>query len=96
MRSTPRRSADLVLEARGPPATSKRDLPRRVGLPEGGRHLRDVVDVSVLLGDDLADQDGVGVGGAGLGDEFGHEDLGAEIDDGDLGVVLQTLLPRDP
>ena len=84
----------VILEA-GTADDEQRHPSGRVGLPEGRRHLGDIVQVGVLLGDDLADQDRVGLLGLGASDEVGHEDLGAEVDDLDLGVVLQALLPRE-
>jgi hypothetical protein len=52
--------------------------------------------VSVALGDHLGDQHGVGSLGPGAIDEVGHGDLRAEVDDLQLAVVLQPLLPREP
>ena len=74
----------------------QRALSRRVGLAEGRRHLRGVVQVGVPLGDDLGDQDSVGALRPGLLDQLRHQHLGAEVHHLDLAVVLQPLLPREP
>jgi hypothetical protein len=83
-----------LLEA-WPASDQEWDLAGRVGLAESRRHLGNVVDVGVLLGDDLADENGIGLGRASLGDQVGDEHLSPQVDDGDLGVVLQPLLPRE-
>ena len=74
----------------------QRALVLGVGLAEGRRHLAGVEQVGVALGDDLGDQDGVGLLLAGALDELGHGDLGAEVHDLELAVVLQALLAREP
>ncbi len=66
-----------------------------VGLAEGGRHLAGVEQVGVALGDDLGDQHGVGLLLARGLDELGHRDLGTEVHDLELAVVLQALLARE-
>ena len=76
----------------GPADDQKRHLAGGVRLPESGRHRLGVVDMGILLGDDLADEDGIGALGSGALDEIGHEHLGTEIDHLDLPVVLEPLL----
>ena len=73
----------------------ERPLGGRVGLAERGGHLAGVEQVGVALGDDLRDEDGVGLLLAGGLDELRHGDLGAEVHDLELAVVLQALLPRE-
>ncbi len=53
------------------------------------------MQVGVALGDDLADEDGVGLLGRRPFDELGHEDLRTEVDDPDLPVVLEALLASE-
>jgi len=52
--------------------------------------------VGVLLGDHLADEDGVRLLGASPRHELRYEHLRAEVDHPDLPVVFQALLPREP
>ena len=85
----------LVSSNRGPPTTSSGRRAGRVRLAEGSRHLAGVVQVGVALGDDLGDEDGVGLLRAGPRDELGDEHLRAEVHDLDLAVVLQALLARE-
>ena len=68
----------------------------RVGLAERRRHLAGVEQVCVALGHDLGDEHGVGLLGTGPLDQLGHRDLGAEVHDLELAVVLEALLPREP
>jgi hypothetical protein len=65
-------------------------------LPERGGHLLRVVHVGVALGHDLGDEDGVRPLVDGALDELRDGDLGTEVHDLDLAVVLQALLPREP
>jgi hypothetical protein len=65
------------------------------GLSEGSRHLPDVEQVCVTLGDHLRDEHGVGLLLDGVGHEVRHRDLRAEVHHLQLAVVLQTLLPGE-
>ena len=94
-RSTPSSAGHGLVEARAAD-DEQRTLVVGVGLAEGRRHLAGVEQVGVALGDDLGHEDGVGLLLAGALDELGHGDLGAEVHDLELAVVLQALLPREP
>ena len=94
-RSTPSSPA-MASSKRGPPTTSRGRVAEGVGLAERSRHLAGVEQVGVALGDDLGDEHGVGLLRAGPVHELRDGDLGAEVHDLDLAVVLQALLPREP
>src|SRR4051794_19605944 len=61
---------------------------------DGGRDLADVMEVRIPLRDDLADEDRVGALGLRPLGERDRVDLRPEVDDADLPVGLEPLLPR--
>ena len=76
---------------RGPPAQTTKRSRRPAGLEELDE-LGHVVDVDVLLGHDLADQDGVGIHLDREVDELLVRDLRAEVVGLQLRVALQAVV----